>query len=158
MSDAIKVGSLLLLIYGVWLYNRRALGITKLSLAPATWLAFLLATILIKNYSLQNSSVSGYSYQPAWVSMNDNPHPETWEVNYAGENAPLLIAVIAPILGAIILRVVDGWVFRNFLALGLIAWIVILFIAGDAFRPNKKQYYDKNTLPPIGYPARTFVY
>lgn len=156
MSDAIKVGVILFTIYGVWLYNRRALGAATLSLAPITWLTIFLVTALTKSYIFNNAVVSGYAHEAAWVSMNDNPHPENWEVNYGGEYVPFLVAIIVPILAAIILRVFNGWVFRNFLALGLIGWFILLVFAGDGFAPNKKKYY--GTLPPIGSPARTSVY
>jgi hypothetical protein len=152
MLSTVLLVIVLLSMYGVWLYNRRALGLSKLVLAPATWLAIFLATALLKAYIFQNSPVSGYSHQEAWISMNDNPHPESWEVNYAGENWPCLFALIIPILSAITLRVFDGWVFRHFVGLGLIAWIALLFVACSG--PPKSQYYDKSTLPPIGSSSR----
>jgi hypothetical protein len=156
MLNAVLLVVALLSMYGVWLYNRRVLGLSKLLLAPATWLAIFLATVLLKAYILQNSPVSGYSHQEAWISMNDNPHPESWEVNYSGESWPYLFVFIAPILSAILLRVFDGWVFRHFVALGIIAWMALLFVTCDG--PPKEQYYDKNTLPPIGSSVRDNVH
>ena len=99
MSDAIKVGVILFIIYGVWLYNRRALGAATLSLAPITWLTIFLVTALTKSYIFNNAVVSGYSHEAAWVSMNDNPHPENWEVNYGGNTYPFWSPLLFQYLG-----------------------------------------------------------
>jgi len=138
----------LVVMYGIWLYNRRAQGVAGLLLAPATWLAIFLLTALTKAYIVHNSIVSGYSHTEAWINMNDNPHPESWEVQYAGEDWPLLIAFIAPIISAIVLRVIDGWQFRHFISLGLFAWIALFTTTCSI--SNTKEYYNKSELPPIG--------
>jgi hypothetical protein len=138
----------LTVMYGIWLYNRRARGVAGLLLAPATWLAIFLLTALVKAYTVHNSLVSGYSHNEAWISMNDNPHPESWEVQYAEEDWPLLIAFIAPIISSIVLRVIDGWQFRHFISLGLFAWIALFTTTCSI--SNTKEYYNKSELPPIG--------
>ncbi|MBF9220614.1 hypothetical protein I2H31_05810 [Hymenobacter sp. BT662] len=86
--------------------------------------------------------------------MNDNPHPESWQLEYKGENLPLYLALISPLLGWLLLKCITEpgplrvWQMRHFKVLGAFVWLGLLMNSCDT--SHRQEYFSKEQLPPIG--------
>ncbi|MDO7847754.1 hypothetical protein Q5H92_15405 [Hymenobacter sp. M29] len=147
-------GLLALLGYGIWLYSNRELGGVQLSIAPLIWVLLTALVSLTQLSVLHNPVVSGYSHNDAWVSMNDNLHPESWQLEYKGEDWPFLLTLLAPLLGWLLLKQITepgalrAWQMRHFRNLGFVVWLALLITSCDT--GHRQEYYNQAELPAIG--------
>lgn len=158
-SPPVKLGLvyliLIVLVYWLWLYSNREREIYRLLSAPGIWLLIYVITLWIGDYATQTPTVSGYSHTAAWVSMNDTPHPESWQLEYEGENWAFYFALCSPLLGWLVLRMLYNfdevelnWQMRHFKLLGLFVWVSLFF--STCRTGYRQEYFDKNELPAIG--------
>ncbi|GAB3656865.1 hypothetical protein GCM10027594_29160 [Hymenobacter agri] len=123
-------------------------------MAPLTWGLLFILVSLTQTAVMQNPTVSGYYHNAAWVSMNDNPHPESWQLEYKGENLPLYLALLSPFLGWLLLQgftepgELRAWQRRHFKTLGAFVWLALLFHSCDT--AHRQEYYNESDLPAIG--------
>ena len=149
-------GLLALLGYGLILYSNRELGALQLSIAPIIWVLLIALVSLTKLSVLRNPIVSGYTHNEAGAgaSMNINAHPESWQLEYKGEDWPFLLALLAPLLGWLLLKQITepgalrAWQMRHFRNLGFVVWLGLLITSCDT--GYRQEYYNQAELPAIG--------
>ena len=143
-----------LLGYGYWLYGHRELGGFQLAIVPIIWVLLFALVSLAQSAVSDHPVVSGYSHNDAWESMLETKHPESWQLEYKGEDWPLILALFAPLLGWLLLKQMTepgplrAWQMRHFRGLGLFVWVGLLVTSCDT--GHRQEYYDKAYLPPIG--------
>jgi hypothetical protein len=138
-----------LYLYGRWFYTNREN--IHYYLAPI-WilLGCLLVAGMSQSHVFQRAEVESYTKGEGWISEMKYSEP-----NYVGEETPLLVVTVGPIVGLILMLMVLPRGMRriqgvHFVLLLLFVYPLLAFITLSKVGGNRPRFYDGTPLPAIG--------